>query len=293
MVYERIFPPVVSLVVAGFLLGYGLPSQAIAKKLGHFSGEPTLQPTGDGRNMRLIEEFSYTDANGAVWTVPKGTVTDGASIPGALWSIIGSPFTGKYLNAAIIHDHFCENHRRPWQQVHRLFHEGMLAGGVDQTTAKLMYAGVYAFGPRWRDEAGWCFGSPCAEAGVSISGATAQHQFNQEVFEKVQALARRSGSSLDDIERLIDRRFQNEMKNHNVFNAKLSPYTLKGEISFDEYYHGEKLNLAKQEGVAFDVALSYILLGKTKTYGHFCLKWENKYPNQECKRTIYGDPLPH
>jgi len=147
-----VFQPVVRLFVAGFLLGYELPSQAIAERLGHFSGEPILQPTGDGRNMRLIEDFSYTDANGAMWTAPKGTVTDGASIPSVLWSVIGSPFTGKYLNAAIIHDHFCANHRRPWKQVHRLFHEGMLAGGVDGTMAKMMYAAVYAFGPRWREE---------------------------------------------------------------------------------------------------------------------------------------------
>lgn len=104
MLYARIFQPAARLLVAAFLLEYALPSQVIAKKLGHFSGEPILQPTGDGRNMRLIEDFSYTDANGAMWTAPKGTLTDGASIPTALWSIIGSPFTGKYLNAAIIHD---------------------------------------------------------------------------------------------------------------------------------------------------------------------------------------------
>jgi len=188
---------------------------------------------------------------------------------------------------------FCANHRRAWQQVHRLFHEGMLASGVDGVTAKVMYAGVYAFGPRWKDEAGWCFGSPCAEAGVSINGATAQHQFDQEVFEQAQALARRSGSSLDAIERLVDRRFQNEMKKRSVFNAKLSPYILKGEISFDEYYRGEKLDIAKQDGLVFDLVLSYVLLGKEKKYWDFCVKWENEYPNQECKRTIYGDPLPH
>ena len=102
MLYARIFQLVVRLLVAGFLLGSGFPSQAIAKMQGHFSGEPILQPTGDGRNMRLVEDFSYTDANGATWTAQKGTVTDGASIPTALWPIIGSPFTGKYLNAAII-----------------------------------------------------------------------------------------------------------------------------------------------------------------------------------------------
>jgi hypothetical protein len=83
------------------------------------------------------------------------------------------------------------------------------------------------------------------------------------------------------------------MKKINVFDAKISPYTLKGEISFDEYYRAEKLNLAKQDGIAFDLVLSYILLGQRKQYANFCVKWENEYPNQECKRTIYGDPLPH
>ena len=37
-------------------------------------------------------------------TINKGFDFDGASIPKPLWSIIGSPFTGNYVMAALFHD---------------------------------------------------------------------------------------------------------------------------------------------------------------------------------------------
>jgi hypothetical protein len=43
--------------------------------------------------------------------IPEGFKSDGASIPKIFWSIIGSPWTGKYARAALIHD-FCY-----WKQI--------------------------------------------------------------------------------------------------------------------------------------------------------------------------------
>ena len=49
----------------------------------------------------------------------------------------------------MIHDYFCETHTETWQNIHMVFYNGMRARGVDTIKAKIMYAAVYNFGPRW------------------------------------------------------------------------------------------------------------------------------------------------
>ena len=80
--------------------------------------------------------------------MPAGTETDGASIPRVLW-VSHPPFTGKYRAAAVVHDHYCRTKSRSWKETHEVFYHAMRAGGVDERTAKVMYAAVYHFGPRW------------------------------------------------------------------------------------------------------------------------------------------------
>src|SRR5215471_10875317 len=72
-----------------------------ATKWGYYSGEPVMRWSPDGRNMILVTELRYTDPKGKVWVAPAGSVTDGASIPRYLWSIMGGPFEGQYRNAAV------------------------------------------------------------------------------------------------------------------------------------------------------------------------------------------------
>lgn len=69
--------------------------------------------------------------------------------PRFAWSIIGGPFEGKYRKASVIHDVTCVEKARPWQEVHLAFYEAMLADGVGEKKAKVMYAAVYHRGPRW------------------------------------------------------------------------------------------------------------------------------------------------
>ena len=73
--------------------------------------QPEIEGVDNPKNdksQRLKIDFTYYDLNEKAWTAPAGTLTDGASIPSILWSIIGHPFDSAYFNAAIIHDHFCE-----------------------------------------------------------------------------------------------------------------------------------------------------------------------------------------
>jgi uncharacterized caspase-like protein len=116
--------------------------------IGKFEGDVVARFLPDGRNMRLEKPVSYVDPNGQRWDVPAGTETDGASIPRVLW-MSHPPFTGKYRPAAVIHDYYCRTKSRDWRSTHRTFYFAMLAAGVEDRTAKLMYAAVHHFGPRW------------------------------------------------------------------------------------------------------------------------------------------------
>jgi Protein of unknown function (DUF1353) len=127
-----------------------LASQGHAQSFGKFVG--TVQTEwldNDDRKMRLIAPFSYVDPNGVTWTAPAGWVIDGASIPVFAWSVIGGPFNGRYRDASVIHDVACDQKVRPWEMVHEAFYWAMMASGVEAWRAKVMYAAVYHFGPRW------------------------------------------------------------------------------------------------------------------------------------------------
>lgn len=125
------------------------------ERFGVFSGEPATQwltaPDG-GRLMKLMEDFSFTEAKtGRIWRAPKSLNIDGASIPRALWSIVGSPFTGNYRRASIVHDQACldfptDGPERKAADI--MFEAACRAGGCGALQAKVLYAGV-RIGSTW------------------------------------------------------------------------------------------------------------------------------------------------
>ena len=135
-------------IVAALLLAL-YASYASAQSFGSFIGDVVSKWNSDGRTMTLVEPFAYLDPSGVRWDAPKGATVDGASIPQFAWSIIGGPFEGKYRASSVIHDVACVEKKRPWEAVHHTFYTGMLASGVSTVKAKVMYAAVYHFGPRW------------------------------------------------------------------------------------------------------------------------------------------------
>jgi hypothetical protein len=66
--------------------------------------------------------------------------------------LIGGPFEGRFRNASVVHDVACVIRDRPWQEVHRMFHDACRCGGVGAAKAATMYYAVYQFGPRWTVE---------------------------------------------------------------------------------------------------------------------------------------------
>lgn len=116
---------------------------------GTFPAPPQTEWNPDGRTMSLLKDFQYIDPSGTTWTAPANSKIDGASIPPIFWSIIGGPFEGGYRNASIVHDTECESHKHRWQDVHRMFYMASRAGGAGLFKAKIMFAAVYYFGPKW------------------------------------------------------------------------------------------------------------------------------------------------
>lgn len=128
----------------------GIDGLALAEPVDHFVGELVLKDLDpEGLRFTLDQPFGYVDPSGTMWQAEKGLVTDGASIPWPLWSIVGGPFEGQFRRAAVIHDFYCDRKYRAWHKVHRVLYDAMITGGVGTAKAKLMYYAVWRFGPRW------------------------------------------------------------------------------------------------------------------------------------------------
>jgi hypothetical protein len=163
-----------------------------------------LRLAGDGRTATLLSDFIFEDAKGATWNVPAGTVVDGASIPRGLWSIIGTPWTGLYREASVTHDFYCEKKSKRWEEVHRMFFDGMMANGVSSTQAKIMYAAVYRFGPRWSFQ----YKPDCKDcAAVPYFVDRFTPEFSQLEFEEIKKSIVEEDPSVEQIEEKADQLF--------------------------------------------------------------------------------------
>lgn len=217
-----------ALVVAGAASWMFWPAPPLPVTAGgedRFEGRVVLVPSDvPGSNMRLAEDFAYIDPNGKKWAAPAGLETDGASIPSILYPVVGHPFDGSYLKAAIVHDAGCPSDKATWEQVHLMFYEALLKCGVGESKAKVMYAAVYHFGPRWElsaaDESPFednivakKLESATGDAGeaaarydeatrtitVDSADPAAEEAVREELFEKCKAWVEREDPSLEKI----------------------------------------------------------------------------------------------
>ncbi len=108
---------------------------------------------------RTRNDLEFIDAAQTTWVAPRKTWTDGASIPPLFVPIIGDPRSREFMNAATVHDAYCAKrneggpyyHTATWQEVHRMFYDGLVASGTPVLKARIMYAAVYLGGPRWKE----------------------------------------------------------------------------------------------------------------------------------------------
>lgn len=114
---------------------------------GKFSGDPKTQwltEAGPDRRMQVLERFVFTDPKSRVWEAPAGSVVDGASIPRPLWTVVGSPYTGDYRRASIVHDVATPPGTTADARAaaDRMFFHACRAGGCPLLEAIALYVGV-------------------------------------------------------------------------------------------------------------------------------------------------------
>lgn len=98
-----------------------------------------VEPTENEREWILLEDIEYEGI-----TVPKGFVTDGASIPNLLR--FRFPHGGKKFFGACVHDWLYRNGIGTHKEADKIFFKAMCDNGVPRWDAKLMYCGVFLFG---------------------------------------------------------------------------------------------------------------------------------------------------
>jgi len=116
---------------------------------GRYTGKLLLAPLQGGQVMKTVQEFGFVDTNGKHWPVPPGTTLAGASIPQALWPLLGGRWQAEGREACAVHDYHSAVRSADWRSVHRMFHDALVASGVSEGRATLAYAGIYFVGPRW------------------------------------------------------------------------------------------------------------------------------------------------
>jgi hypothetical protein len=126
---------------------------------GQFSGDPLttwLTEAGPDRKMQLERDFWFEHGRDH-WDAPKGAVVDGASIPQPLWSLVGSPYTGDYRRASIVHDVACDKagtDSAKRRAADKMFFHACIAGGCGVAQAMLLYVGV-RIGAWWNEHRGF------------------------------------------------------------------------------------------------------------------------------------------
>lgn len=109
----------------------------------------TQLPTGDWCIERAVDYWSGCEAGSeplevrctTCYSVPAGFVTDFASIPRLLWSIIGHP-AGRYAQAAVLHDWLYATTAVSRAEADRIFGEAMQVLGVPSWQRWIMWCGV-------------------------------------------------------------------------------------------------------------------------------------------------------
>lgn len=157
------------------------------------------------RKMETMRDFVFTDPYDRRWHAPSNFKTDGASIPRAFWSVVGSPFTGYYRRASIIHDKACEtagDDPEARRAADRMWYHACRAGGCSTREATILYIGV-RIGAHLRNVPHWSGAANDDNRGPMID-ATSTDQRLQRDLRDIGIMVLEPGE-VDDVE-TIERR---------------------------------------------------------------------------------------
>jgi hypothetical protein len=109
------------------------------------STPPVIAAFGDATYYVLATDLIYKlGSKRDTVVVPRGFITDLASIPRPLWSML--PRDGQYMSAAILHDYMYWDQRCTKDEADTILKLQMTEFGVPLKTVQAVYNGVRAFG---------------------------------------------------------------------------------------------------------------------------------------------------
>jgi hypothetical protein len=97
----------------------------------------------------LLEDYKFYYGSFDVITIEAGYVTDFASVPKWLWSLL--PPIGKHNEAALVHDYLYDNKIGKRKDADWFFYWTMEEDGVSFFTRWAMFLGVRLFAKSWWD----------------------------------------------------------------------------------------------------------------------------------------------
>jgi hypothetical protein len=103
-----------------------------------------IKITPKSRNKYEVCEDYPFKIDAQVMTIPKGFISDGASIPKAFWKIIGTPFSPSFIEAAIVHD-FLISKQYNAKHSDQMFYDMLVYTGVSIVKARVMYIAIRLF----------------------------------------------------------------------------------------------------------------------------------------------------
>lgn len=95
------------------------------------------------RNWKLLDNLDYA-GNQQVFSIPRGFVTNFASVPQIFWSMI-APW-GRHMKPAVMHDYFYRTAIVSRLDADRLFYRMMKQLGVSWWKRQVIYRAVRLFG---------------------------------------------------------------------------------------------------------------------------------------------------
>ena len=123
--------------------------------MGKFFSNPLLCEFEENEitKLRLLEDFLYQTNDGDIITVPKGFISDGASIPQCFWSFFKSATSFDNLRCGLIHDWLCYSGQKNrdegikprynWKETHMIFKDALKDSDVSYFKREQMYWAVY------------------------------------------------------------------------------------------------------------------------------------------------------
>lgn len=99
----------------------------------------------DKDKFELVEDYEFTLPSFKA-IIPRGFISDGASIPRIFWSLY-PPYKSEYFTACIIHDFYCQKarNRQDYKNADKALKEAMEDLQIDKTTITIFYNACYVF----------------------------------------------------------------------------------------------------------------------------------------------------